>query len=323
MAEAYIRASANVLSFAINASSMVLWLAIRAKFAPVFLLPASLGLAVAYKHGFFDPLYAILTLVGVFLACAAINSFNVYRDWMLGIDQRAKPTPFSGAGDIGGNPIVRNLVSPGSVFRLATALLLVGSAIGIWLSAVRGWLLLFFLANAIIAVYWYSHKISLWGLGEPCVFWMVGPITVCGCYYVMAQVVALEPIYVSLIPGILAAMVLYINEFPDCEADKACGRITAPARLGKERAVKLYAFFMFSAYALIAMGALTGFMPPISLIALGPLPVTMKAVNTALKYYDRVHKPQFVPAMALTVLTAILVSALLIAAYVLHAIFLA
>lgn len=136
------------------------WSTIRAKFIPMYLLPAALGIAIASAHGFFDPFYAAMTLLGVFFAGVATNSFNVCWDAVTGIDAAAKPTPFSAAGDIGGNPIVRGIATPREVWNLALACWLLGGLIGVYLAITRGLLLLFFLANALFVTYFYSQKLS-------------------------------------------------------------------------------------------------------------------------------------------------------------------
>jgi len=59
-----------------------------------------LGILVALKDGYFNPLYAILTLVGVAALHAAANVLNDYFDYRSGIDVETERTPFSGGSGI-------------------------------------------------------------------------------------------------------------------------------------------------------------------------------------------------------------------------------
>lgn len=111
------------------------------------------------------------------------------------------------------------------------------------------------------------------------------------------------------------AMVLWINEFPDIEADLAGGRRTQIARLGREKAVRVYAVLMTGAYALIPVGVLCGFLPIWALAALLPTLLASKAVRAAMRYYNEPQRAEFIPAMAFTVLSTALTITLLIIAY--------
>ena len=116
------------------------------------------------------------------------------------------------------------------------------------------------------------------------------------------------------IPVSLAiAAVLYINEFPDYTADKQVGKNTLVVRLGRERAVVLYAVMMVGVYVSIWVGWATGSLMLsavwLAAITVITLPLALRAVQFARKH----HSSSFdlVPANALTV-TVHLASGLLI-----------
>src|SRR5256886_11584347 len=56
-----------------------------------------------------------------------------------------------------------------------------------------------------------------------------------GAYYVQAHSFAIEPLLASIPVGLLIAAVLWINEFPDMDADNAVGKKTLVLRLGYAR----------------------------------------------------------------------------------------
>lgn len=273
-----------------------------------------LGLALAFSAGFFDPLYAILTLMGCSIANAGVNVLNDYFDYKSGIDLKTPPTPFSG----GSRVLPEGLVDAQSWYKFGLTLLMVAFAIGIFLALSRGWLVLPLILVAALSMYFYSQKISHWGLGEAsvCLNFM---LLVTGTYYVQVQRIDFAPVYVGLIQGIFIANILYINQFPDYYADRAGGRLHIPARLGKEKAVKGHTILFILAYLLTILGILLGIMPWISSIALISLPTATRATTISLRKFDKVA--ELIPAMALTILTAISYSFLLSTAYVVYRIF--
>jgi 1,4-dihydroxy-2-naphthoate octaprenyltransferase len=115
---------------------------------------------------------------------------------------------------------------------------------------------------------------------------------------------------ITAIPvSLLIAAVLYINEFPDYTADKQVGKNTLVVRLGREKAVVLYALIMVAVYLSIGVGVATGVMPVTTLLGLITLPLAIRGIQYARKH----HASSFdlVPANALTV-TAHLATGLLL-----------
>lgn len=298
-------------------SKLSIWIKeLRLPFLLVTLSAVLIGLATAWgMHRVFNPFYAVLTLVGASCLHLSVNVLNDYFDYKSGIDLKTTPTPFSGGSGI----LPGKLLEPISVYRAGLLFLAGGSIIGVYFTIVRGWLILILLLIGAISIYFYSQKISSWGIGEVFVGLNFGPLMVFGTYYVQTQVIALEPLYVGLIPGILTAAVLYINEFPDLFADIAGGRYHLPARLGKERAVNGYTALMLTVYALIILGVAVRVMPIPCLIALASLPIAVKGIRIARRHYNSIV--ELIPAMASTIMADATTGFLLTVAYILHGIF--
>ena len=118
--------------------------------------------------------------------------------------------------------------------------------------------------------------------------------------------------------------ILYINQFPDTEADKSKGRRHLVARLGKERAVGLYNIIMGLSYVIIILSVITSFaigigIPPTCLIALATYSITPKGnyrtASKILKHeYDKII--ELIPAMGNTVMTTIQTGILLLIGYI-------
>ena len=98
-------------------------------------MPVVLGIAIAATHGFFDPLTALLTVIGASFVQLAINVSNDVFDTAQGADDaNVTPTQFSG----GSRVIQYGLVSFRQMATLAFALYLAAAAVGLVLLALRG-----------------------------------------------------------------------------------------------------------------------------------------------------------------------------------------
>ena len=126
-----------------------------------------------------------------------------------------------------------------------------------------------------------------------------GPLMVMGAYYVQAQSLNLKAFLISIPVGILIALVLFINEFPDYAGDISVGKKTLVVILGRKRAVILYNLLLALAYlAILALVALK-FMPLWALISLLTFPLALKAFSVSRKNYDKVF--ELMPANAATI----------------------
>src|SRR5207245_8889135 len=66
---------------------------------------------------------------------------------------------------------------------------------------------------------------------------------------------ATVPLLASIPVGLLIAAVLWINEFPDMDADKAVGKKTLVLRLGYLRSVAVYVGLLATSYFLLLLYA--------------------------------------------------------------------
>jgi 1,4-dihydroxy-2-naphthoate octaprenyltransferase len=270
-----------------------------------------LGIVVALKDGYFNPLYAVLTLLGVVALHAAANVLNDYFDYRSGIDIETERTPFSGGSGI----LPGGRMTPRAVLVEGILLLLLGLGIGLYFLYVSAFnpILIFLIVFAGLGIVLYSPLISHVGFGEVLVGLCFGPQLLLGVYFVQTSTLSLEVGLIGLVTGILTAAVLYVNEFPDTRADMKFGRYHVVARLGKERAAQLLKYIFASAYIILAISSVTSIIPLTALIGLATIPHARIAYKVLkVKYEDNIG---MIPAMASTVKTAILTGVLLIVAY--------
>jgi 1,4-dihydroxy-2-naphthoate octaprenyltransferase len=138
---------------------------------------------------------------------------------------------------------------------------------------------------------------------------------VLGAYYVQTRTVALEPIIIGLPLGILTAGILYVNEFPDTDADKSKGRNQLVARWGKATAAARFKVLMAAAYLVPVVAVLAGAISPAALSILVTLPRARTTVKLVSQNYDKVM--ELIPGMASMVMTTLFSGVALLAGYLL------
>ena len=266
------------------------WLFLRATRLPFLsatVIPVGLGIAIAGNDGAFSWWLALLTLIGACCVQLGLNVANDVFDTMSGADAaNVTPTQFSG----GSRVVHYGLMSMRSLVALMIGFYAVAVGIGLFLAVDRGFWALFGigLAGVLISVFYTAPPLRLVhrGLGEICVAIGFGPLMVLGAYYVQAQRFTWEALYASIPVGILIALVLYMNEVPDRAGDSAAGKRTLPVRWSKDRVIAGYASAGAAAFALIAVGAVSGLMVRPSLIALATIPMLPRVVRGLRANYD-------------------------------------
>jgi 1,4-dihydroxy-2-naphthoate octaprenyltransferase len=288
---------------------------LRAPFLTASFVSIVLGTVIAWtRNNLFNLQYFLLALLaGVFLHLGT-NVANDYYDHRSGNDEVNKDfvRPFSG----GSRTIQLGLLTPREV--ISGAILFFGSAtaIGLYLAWVRGPLVLALGLIGIFSGLFYTAPPLNWvsrGIGEAMVGLNFGALMTVGSYFVQTQQVSLEPLIASLPVSLLIAAVLYVNEFPDYEADKAVGKKTTVVRLGRKKAAYGYALIVLGAYASVIASLLAGIVPPYAIVALIPLPLAIAAIRHAFRFHSEPFN--LVPANATTILTHLLTSLLVSLGY--------
>jgi len=301
-----------------SGSAKVFLAELRAPFFTATIVPIFLGAAIAWNNqGTFSwSLFALTLLAGIFLH-AGTNVANDYFDHKNKCDDinTEYVRPFTG----GSRLIQLGLLSPRQVITYAGVLFSLGAAIGLYLVFRSGLPILWLGLIGLLSGFFYSApplKLVERGVGELIVGINFGVLEVLGAYYVQAGSFALEPAIASIPVALLIAAVLYINEFPDFNADRAVGKNHLVVRLGRRRGAYGYVAILIGAYGAVAAGALIGVISPFTLIVLLTVPLAVKSSRIALTAFD--SSKGIAPANAATVLIHLLVGLLLTAGYILH-----
>jgi len=277
-------------------TSIKVWAAqIRAPFLLLSVFLVLIGGAVARAEGHFDLLHFLLAMVGVVLVHASVNLFNEHSDHHSGIDHHTSRTPFSG----GSGTLQAGHTTSRGVMAAAVFTLLVSFGIGVYLTWIAGWELMLFIVPGGLATVAYTRWLARWMLGELAAGITLGSFVVLGTYFALTGTLSVTVVWLSIPPGILTALLLLLNEFPDVEADRQGGRRHLVIALGWRRAAVLYTVSLAISYLVLVAGVVLGRLSPWVLLALLTLPLALKAVVGALRHGATLDK--LVPAMGANV----------------------
>jgi 1,4-dihydroxy-2-naphthoate octaprenyltransferase len=267
------------------------WLALRTTRLPFLsatIVPVVLGIAIAARHGSFDLLTALLTVIGASFVQLGLNVANDVFDTAQGADDaNLTPTKFSG----GSRVIQYGLVSFRQMAGLATIFYVAAGLIGLLLLALRGSpaLLIIGVVGFIVSIGYTAPplKFVYRGLGEIAVAIGFGPMMLLGAYVVQTRgALSWEPLVASLPIALLVALILYVNEIPDRRGDARAGKLTLPVRLSKSTVIAIYQVAAAAAYAIVVVGVVVGQLPIPALLALLSAPLALQVSRGLAPNYD-------------------------------------
>ena len=139
------------------------------------------------------------------------------------------------------------------------------------------------------------------GLGEIIIFFAFGPLITWGTYYVMSGRLTDQAFLLGFPLGFLITAIIWINEFPDYQPDKASEKRNLVVRLGLAPSRWIYAVLMLLPFPfLLFLVAFQG-LPALLLPAWLALPLAVKGIKICWMHFAEPEK--IVPAQALTIQT--------------------
>lgn len=265
-----------------------------------------LGMGMALYNGEFNTLYFILSVIGLLLLHTSVNTLNDYSDFKTGIDLKARRTPFSGGSGI----LPAKALTASSVLKMGLISFFLAVPIGVYFLIARGlYLLPLFIIGAVF-VLWYTSHITRIGIGLPEISagLGLGTLPVFGTFLILNGGFSWQMLYASVPSGFLVCNLLFLNEFPDAEADKAGGRKTIPIILGHKKAAALYSIITIMVYIWIVAGVILKIMPVWTLLAMLTLPFAIKAIQGAMTFKQL---EELIPAQGANVMVVLLTQLLL------------
>lgn len=298
-------------------SKAKMWLGeLRLPFVTASIVPLLLGTAIAWATtGVFLWNIFLLTLFGGVCIHLGANVANDYWDYRQGSDNINIEyiRPFTG----GSRTIQEGFLSPREVLAGSLIIFSIGAIIGLYLTFTRGFFILILGFLGIFLAFFYTappFKFVSRGIGEIVIGICFGIFLTLGAFFTQTQILAWEPIIMSLPIALLVSGILYINEFADFVADRDAGKHTLVVRLGRKRAAKLYVALLVLVYLIVVFAVIFNFTNWYSFIVFSTLPLSIIGARYALKEFD--YPLAMIPANVTTILNHLLTGITLTLAYI-------
>ncbi|MGM0987052.1 MAG: prenyltransferase [Pseudomonadota bacterium] len=235
------------------------WRCVRPAFLPLAPVCAGLAVTTAWYDGHSPGGLAILlVLVAALLAHAAVNLFNEHHDFVSGLDETTRRTPFSG----GSGALPQHPEAAEAVRSAAFVCLVAVVAIGTWFLWRTGPVVLVYGVLGVVLVVAYTGWLTRrpWlCLASPGVGF--GILMVAGGHQALTGAFSATALSASLVPTLLVSALLLANQLPDIEPDRRAGRYHLAIVLGVGRAARLVAALVLAAFAVPPLAWLGGWLP--------------------------------------------------------------
>lgn len=232
------------------------------------------------------PLIAIASL----LMHAATNMVSEYFDYRKGVD---RPDTYGGS-----RVLVDHLLPPAQLFLGSLVLFGIAACIGLVFIAIYGWPILMLGLVGMLGGFFYTAApvgYKYLGLGDLCVFVLMGPLMVIGSFYVLTGSWDMRVLLISLPVGFLVAAILSGNNLRDILHDTQAGINSTATVLGARWARLEYSGLIVGAYAATVAMIAFGILPLWSLLTLLTLAPAVKNIKTAMT--SRPDRPQAIAAL--------------------------
>lgn len=225
-----------------------------------------------------------LTFLGLIALQAGVNVVNDLFDDASGLD--ADPSFAKNAFPLGSRVIQSGVLTRRGMWALAAACF--GTGLGCGLALDRfyaGHVVLMIGAAGFLFGFFYTApplKLAYYGVGEPVIFLLFGPLAGLGTYYVQTGTFTLPALLLSCVVGLLDTAILFMHHFPQRDADAKHGKKTPIVRLGAKGAARLVPWLLALPFALVIASVAFGAVSPAALAFLAAAPLAVRAARTAL-----------------------------------------
>lgn len=208
-------------------------MAARPRTLPAAAVPVVVGVTLI-RPASLNWLNSLLCLVIALCLQIGTNYANDYSDGVRGTDeQRVGPFRLTAS----------KLVAPAMVRNMAWSSFAVAAVAGLVLSSRTSWWLLPIGASAILAGWFYTggpKPYGYFGFGELFVLLYFGLVATVGTSYVQHGTIPPRAWWLGVATGFMACALLEANNLRDVEGDRAAGKKTLAARVGRARGAWLY-----------------------------------------------------------------------------------
>lgn len=272
--------------------SLAVWLqATRFPFASASLTAVFVGLGTVFAHPYFSWSHAMLAAAGALFLHLSANTFNDWQDWDASDKVNPYASPFNGGSRVRlEGHIQRFTFLILGIFFLAAA----GACGAALLWAGKSIILVPAFLGAVLGAAYSLPPFSLQarGWGEMAIALAFGPLLTGGAAAAAIGIWSWDAFWMGLPTGLLTSNILFINQFPDRQADEIVGKRHWVVRIGTRRARWVYAGTALSALVVtLALPFITdaSLMVTLSIFGFAPL---LQSIPHLWKYHDSPEKLQ-------------------------------
>ena len=248
-------------------------------------VPVALGTALAAAVVNLDWLLFAFALAGSVLIQVGTNLTDEYTD-----HRRSGGTAkFLAPHKV----IARGMLSERAVLLGIIVTFAVGIGMGLYIVSQVGWPILAVGLASVTVAYFYSagpYPLGNLGLGEPIVFFFMGPLMVMAAYYVQVEELAWPVLWASVPVALLVTSIMHCNNLRDIDEDRREGKRTLASMMGPGPARWTYAGMLAAAYGTIVVLALANVIDLLGLLGLVALPW---AAVLAVRVWRATERPVF------------------------------
>ncbi len=263
-----------------------LWFEIGRGFTtPLSVLPYVFAVILAAKNYQIDFLLSFLGLIGIFIVHLSVNMLDDYFDWKKGAVATYKNLEAQGLVPENNKCFyfTQNLVTPTSVFVVASLLSAIAFLIGLFIASKVGMSVIIIALITAALGFFYSAspiKLSYRGLGEPVIALIFGPLLMTGAYLTAGAHLDKFILLISTIMGIFVMNIGYVHAVSDFDSDLKTGKKSFPRFFKtKENAITVLGMIYAFAYALLAWGISAKIFPFASVATFILLPKIIALLN--------------------------------------------
>lgn len=235
--------------------SQGLWRLADPKISITSVAAMMIGAPVAARDSQLSWAWLIVTALALFCIEVAKNAWGDIYDYDSGTDLAVKPedrTGFSG----GKRVLVEQLLTRRQTWLITFCFAGAGLVLGLLIVIFKAPLALGIGVLGLV-LGWSYHgpplQLAYRGLGELDVVVCYGPLICLGTYVVQTNAYSLDVLCLSIPLGLFIAAFLWVNEFPDYEADKVSGKNNLVVRLGKRRAGRLLPLIYLAGFIMLLL----------------------------------------------------------------------
>ncbi len=262
------------------------WTNARPISLPQSLLPALTAIALSYGQDHFSWVAAVASLIGVIFLHLGLNLLDDWFDYKVGSAQAREKVANEG---FRGRMVKYPYLTSGEathrqLLGAVASFLAVAAVMGLVVICIRGWMILGWVAAALLIGVSYSGgplKLGFRGLGELVIFIMFGPLMMSGVYYAITGTLDWKITWLSIAVGLLVTNIVYSHSVLDSVPDAKMGKKTMAHLMGgKNGQIFLSALINIVPYIMVIAGVSLGQLHPAYLAVLAVLPLSLWLIKS-------------------------------------------